>query len=87
MANILVIDDERSIRNTLREILEFEKFKVDDAENGMKGLELMKENEYDAVLLDIKMPHMDGMEVLDRILEEYDTPVIMISGHGNIEHG
>ncbi|MCF8230237.1 MAG: sigma-54 dependent transcriptional regulator [Bacteroidales bacterium] len=85
MANILVIDDERSIRNTLREILEFEKFKVDDAENGMKGLELMKENEYDAVLLDIKMPHMDGMEVLDRILEEYDTPVIMISGHGNID--
>ncbi|MDZ7740215.1 MAG: sigma-54 dependent transcriptional regulator [Bacteroidota bacterium] len=85
MASILVIDDERSIRNTLREILEFEKFKVDDAENGMKGLELMKENEYDAVLLDIKMPRMDGLEVLDKILEEYDTPVIMISGHGNID--
>jgi DNA-binding NtrC family response regulator len=85
MARILIVDDEKSIRNTLREILEYEKYKVDDAENGMKGLELLKGNEYDAILLDIKMPRMDGMEVLEKILENYDTPVIMISGHGNID--
>lgn len=85
MSKILVIDDEKSIRNTLREILEYEKYEVDDAENGVKGLELIKENKYDAVLLDIKMPQMDGMEVLDRIQEITDVPVIMISGHGTIE--
>lgn len=85
MARILVIDDERSIRNTLKEILEYEKFKVDDAENGIKGLELIKENKYDVVLLDIKMPQMDGIEVLDKILADQEVPVIMISGHGTIE--
>lgn len=85
MANILVIDDEKSIRKTLREILEYEKFKVAEAENGIKGLELLTENEYDAILLDIKMPQMDGIEVLDKIMEKYDVPVIMISGHGNID--
>ncbi|MCF8235135.1 MAG: sigma-54 dependent transcriptional regulator [Bacteroidales bacterium] len=85
MAKILVIDDEKSIRNTLRDILEYEKYKVDDAENGVKGLEMIRANKYDAVLLDIKMPQMDGLEVLDRILEITDIPVIMISGHGTIE--
>jgi DNA-binding NtrC family response regulator len=85
MPKILVVDDEKSIRNTLKEILEFEKFSVELAEDGVKGLELLKESEYDAILLDIKMPQMDGMEVLDEILRSYDTPVIMISGHGNIE--
>jgi len=85
MAKILVIDDETSIRNTLRDILEYEKYEVDDAENGIKGLEMVKANKYDAVLLDIKMPQMDGLEVLDRILEITDIPVIMISGHGTIE--
>ncbi len=85
MSKMLVIDDERSIRKTLREILEYEKYQVDDAENGIKGLELIKQNKYDVVLLDIKMPRMDGMEVLDRILEITDVPVIMISGHGTIE--
>lgn len=85
MANLLVVDDEKSIRKTLREILEYEKFKVDEAENGIKGLELLTENEYDAILLDIKMPQMDGIEVLDKIMEKYDVPVIMISGHGNID--
>ncbi len=85
MTKILVVDDERSIRSTLREILEYEKYKVDDAENGIDALEMLTEQEYDAILLDIKMPQMDGMEVLDKILEKYDTPVIMISGHGNID--
>ncbi len=85
MAKILVIDDEKSIRNTLREILEYEKHLVDDAENGIKGLEKIRTNKYDTVLLDIKMPQMDGLEVLDRIMEITDVPVIMISGHGTIE--
>jgi two-component system, NtrC family, nitrogen regulation response regulator NtrX len=85
MSKILVVDDERSIRNTLREILEYEKFEVNDAETGMVALEVMKHGEFDVILLDIKMPQMDGMEVLDHILKEYDTPVIMISGHGTIE--
>ena len=85
MAKVLVIDDERSIRNTLREILEYEKYEVDDAGTGPEGLELIAQSEYDAILLDIKMPQMDGMEVLDRILEKHDIPVIMISGHGNID--
>jgi DNA-binding NtrC family response regulator len=85
MSRILIIDDERSIRNTLREILEYEKYEVDDAENGPAGLEMVKGSEYDAVLLDIKMPGMDGMEVLDQLLTTSDIPVIMISGHGTID--
>lgn len=86
MAHILVVDDERSIRNTLKEILEFEKFTVDLAEDGPSGLAKIVENGYDAVLCDIKMPKMDGMEVLEKALAaEVETPIIMISGHGNIE--
>ncbi|MBW6461265.1 MAG: sigma-54 dependent transcriptional regulator [Bacteroidales bacterium] len=85
MSKILVVDDERSIRNTLREILEYEKYDVSDAESGMAALELLKQSEYDVILLDIKMPQMDGIEVLEHILKDYDTPVIMISGHGTIE--
>lgn len=85
MARILVIDDERSIRNTLREILEYEKFTVDDASDGETALELVKSTRFDAVLCDIKLPKMDGIEVLIRIMELTDTPVIMISGHGTIE--
>ena len=85
MARILVIDDEKSIRNTLREILEYEKYKVDDAIDGIEGLELINKNEYDVILCDIKMPQMDGIEVLENILKSHDTPVIMISGHGNID--
>ncbi|MEN8226182.1 MAG: sigma-54 dependent transcriptional regulator [Bacteroidota bacterium] len=85
MAKILVIDDEKSIRNTLREILEYEKFVVDDAADGPAALELTKSNSYDVILCDIKMPGMDGMEVLDQLLSKHDTPVIMISGHGNID--
>ncbi|MEM9052833.1 MAG: sigma-54 dependent transcriptional regulator [Bacteroidota bacterium] len=86
MASVLIIDDERSIRNTLREILEFEKFTIDDAEDGPSGLKKLTENTYDAVLCDIKMPKMDGMEVLEKALEQgVESPIVMISGHGNIE--
>ncbi|MCK9220480.1 MAG: sigma-54 dependent transcriptional regulator [Bacteroidales bacterium] len=85
MSRILVIDDEKSIRNTLREILEYEKYLVDDAPDGIEGLQLVKENRYDAILCDIKMPRMDGLEVLTQVIELTDTPVIMISGHGSID--
>jgi DNA-binding NtrC family response regulator len=85
MAKILVIDDEKSIRNTLREILEYEKFKVEDAADGPAAVALTDKNAYDVILCDIKMPGMDGMEVLDNLLSKTDTPVIMISGHGNID--
>jgi len=87
MAHILVIDDERSIRNTLKEILEYEKFTVDLAEHGVDGLEKYRNGTYDIVLCDIKMPEMDGLEVLEKLSqEEGDAQVIMISGHGNIDN-
>ncbi len=86
MAKILIIDDEKSIRKTLREILEYEKFKVEEAADGYEGLELLQKDKYDIVLCDIKMPKIDGLEVLDNIIElGIDSPVVMISGHGNIE--
>jgi two-component system, NtrC family, nitrogen regulation response regulator NtrX len=86
MANILVIDDEKSIRNTLQEVLEYENHKVDLATNGSEGLELFDRGGYDIVLCDIKMPGMDGIEVLEKMHElNHDVPVIMISGHGNID--
>ncbi|MFH0894535.1 MAG: sigma-54 dependent transcriptional regulator [Bacteroidota bacterium] len=86
MAKILIIDDEKSIRKTLREILEYESYEVADAENGMEGLEILKKSEFDMILCDIKMPKMDGIEVLEHILKiTSDTPVVMISGHGNID--
>lgn len=85
MARLLVIDDEKSIRNTLREILEYEKYVVDDAADGAEGLRLAGEQRYDVILCDIKMPRMDGIEVLEKLQEFCDTPVVMISGHGTIE--
>lgn len=86
MAKILIIDDERAIRNTLREILEYEDYQVDDIDNGIDGLELIKKNKYDLVLCDIKMNKMDGMEVLtDGLSIQPDLPFIMISGHGTVE--
>lgn len=86
MAKILIIDDERAIRSTLREILEYEDFKVDDIDNGIDGLELIKKNDYDLVLCDIKMNRMDGLEVLSNGLNlKPDLPFIMISGHGTVE--
>lgn len=87
MAKILVIDDERSIRSTLKEILEYEKYEVDLASSGLEGLEMFSANTYDIILCDIKMPEMDGMEVIEKIFEQgSDAPVIMISGHGNIDN-
>ena len=86
MAKILIIDDERAIRSTLREILEYEDFKVDDIDNGADGLQMIKNIDYDLVLCDIKMNRMDGMEVLTEGLSiKPDLPFIMISGHGTVE--
>jgi two-component system, NtrC family, nitrogen regulation response regulator NtrX len=86
MSKILVIDDERAIRNTLKEVLEYEKHEVDLAEDGPTGLEMFAANSYDIVLCDIKMAKMDGIEVLGKIAEQStDIPVVMISGHGNID--
>ncbi|HAG14996.1 MAG TPA: response regulator [Bacteroidales bacterium] len=85
MAKILVIDDERSIRNTLKEILEFEKFEVVVAENGNEGIALIEQNEFDVILCDVKMPGKDGMEVLQEAMNLTEAPFIVISGHGNIE--
>lgn len=86
MADILVIDDETPIRETLKEILEYENYHVTTAEDGNKGLALIQKNDYDAVLCDVKMPGIDGMELLDRALAlKPDIPFIMISGHGNVE--
>lgn len=86
MAKILVIDDEKSIRNALTDILEFEKHQVDAVENGLAGLEKMQAETYDVIFSDIKMPQMDGLELLQRAVEMgVETPIVMISGHGNIE--
>lgn len=86
MAKILVIDDEKSIRNSLKDVLEYEKHEVDLAEDGMEGLEIFQSKKYDIVLCDIKMPKMDGMEVLDGLLKlSDDISIIMISGHGTID--
>ena len=86
MAKILIVDDEPSIRETLKEILEYEKYEVDQAGDGKEGWELLQNQDYDAVLCDIKMPKMDGIELLDKAIGEGKTiPFIMISAHGTIE--
>lgn len=86
MGKILIIDDERAIRRALREILEFEDLQVDEAENGKEGVDKAMSNQYDIIFCDIKMPQMDGMEVLEALVKaKVETPVIMISGHGNVE--
>ncbi|MBI1305612.1 MAG: response regulator [Bacteroidetes bacterium] len=86
MARILIVDDEKSIRETLKEILQYEDYEVEEAENGKKALEMIKKFNYDAVLCDIKMPGMDGIELLDQASEMVpELPFIMISGHGTIE--
>ncbi|SEG17437.1 sigma-54-dependent transcriptional regulator [Algoriphagus boritolerans] len=86
MPKILIIDDERFIRASLREILEYEKFEVTEAQDGEEGLAKMQEEEFDLVLCDIKMPKMDGIEVLDQAKAMGRSPqFIMISAHGSIE--
>ena len=86
MAHILLIDDEKAIRYALREILEHEGHKVDEAEDGAAGLDKVKKGRFDLVLCDIKMPRMDGIEVLQKVqAHDPDLPVVMISGHGTIE--
>ncbi|GAB5538595.1 MAG: sigma-54 dependent transcriptional regulator [Salibacteraceae bacterium] len=86
MASVLIIDDERPIRSTLRDILEYEKITVEEAEDGKTGIGLFKKQNFDAVLCDIKMPGLDGIEVLIELQNiNPDIPVIMISGHGNID--
>lgn len=85
MPKVLVIDDEPAIRRILREILEHEKYNVDDSASAVEALPLVKENEYDAILCDIKMPQMDGIEFLEEAQQITDAPVIMISGHGTID--
>lgn len=86
MPRILIIDDEKAIRNTLKEILEFENYTVDQAEDGPAGLDLLIQQKYDVVLCDIRMPKMDGLEVLTRAQAMgTDAAFIMVSAHGNIE--
>ena len=86
MTKILIIDDEKSIRSTLREILEYEKYQVEEAEDGEIGLDLLKNNNFDVALCDVKMPKMDGLEVLEKAGGMgIETPFIMVSAHGTIE--
>lgn len=86
MTKILIIDDEKSIRHTLREILEYEKYQIEEAENGKIGLDKLKEEDFDVVLCDVKMPEMDGIEVLEQARSLDHIPqFIMISAHGTIE--
>jgi DNA-binding NtrC family response regulator len=83
---VLIIDDERSIRRALREILEFEGCHVIEAENGKEGIEATQKNDLDLIFCDIKMPMLDGLEVLAALNSgENNTPIVMISGHGNVE--
>lgn len=86
MSKILIIDDEKIIRSTLREILEYEKYEISEAQDGEQGLKMMQEEDYDLVLCDIKMPKIDGIEVLEKAAELEKSPqFIMISAHGSIE--
>ena len=86
MATILIIDDEQPIRTSLREILEYEGHSVDEAQDGVDGVIAARKKQYSVIFCDIKMPKMDGLDVLDMLKsKEVDTPVIMISGHGTVE--
>jgi len=86
MPNILIVDDERSIRKTLSEILSYEGYKIDEAVDGEDGLKKFTTSSYDIVICDVKMPKMDGIEFLEKAKAfNPDVPIIIISGHGNIE--
>lgn len=86
MAKILIVDDEVPIRRTLREILEFEQYDVEEASDGLECVAKVQREKYDVVIMDIKMPKMDGIEALERLqILSPETPVIMVSGHGTID--
>lgn len=86
MAKILIIDDEKPIRGSLREILEYEKYQIEEAPDGEEGLKMIAAGDYDLVLCDIKMPKMDGLEVLQKAFDAgFGGQFIMISAHGTIE--
>ncbi len=86
MPKILIIDDEKNIRKSLREILEFEKYKIDEAEDGLNGLSMATKESFDLILCDIKMPKLDGLELLNKLNEQgIEAPIVMMSGHGTIE--
>lgn len=86
MPKVLIVDDEKSIRETLIEILEYEKYSVDQASDGKEGWAMLEKNSYDVVLCDIKMPKMDGLELLEKVMTDgRPVPFIMISAHGTIE--
>jgi two-component system nitrogen regulation response regulator NtrX len=81
MPKILIVDDEKAIRRTLKEILEYEKYDIEEAEDGEIGLEKIEKNNYDVIILDVKMPKKDGIEVLTEMQQKgIDTPVIVLSG-------
>jgi DNA-binding NtrC family response regulator len=83
---VLIVDDERAIRRALKEILEYENCQVLEAENGKEGLEMIRSNSLDVIFCDIKMPLVDGMELLEQVQSEgNEVPIVMISGHGNLE--
>lgn len=86
MSLVLIIDDEKSIRKALSEILLSEGYKVDEATDGLEGYNLIKSKKYDCVLSDIKMPRLNGLELLDKLVNDgITTPIIMISGHGSTD--
>lgn len=86
MPKILLIDDEAAIRSALKEILEYESYEVKEAEDGPTGIKLIEKEEFDLVFCDIKMPRMDGLEVLEKIKEKNsELPVVMMTGHGTVE--
>ena len=85
MARILVADDEALIRSSLREILEYEGYEVDEAADGLQAWEILQKNAFDAVFCDIKMPGLDGVELLEKAMSQCPVAFIMISGHGDID--
>ena len=86
MAKILVVDDEKAIRRSIKEILEFEKHAIDEAEDGQMALDMALKNNYDIILSDIKMPKLDGIELLQKLIDnKVASAIIMMSGHGTIE--
>lgn len=85
LSRILVIDDERSIRASLRDILEYESYVVEESEDAIKALDILRDSSFDVIFCDIKMPHLDGIGFLEQSQSLTDAPIIMISGHGTID--